>query len=110
MKKYLGEIILVSYFILLIAVLCGLCSCDTQTPEQVNDYVEYSIDTQSAVVTDKETVESLDNYILWVECDRYTGSVFVDVDTYERFDVGDAVVIDIMTDKGNGNKKVKFAY
>lgn len=108
MKKYLGEIICVLFIIGLLLTACSLPNAPETPP--VSDHIEYDIDTQAAVITDRECVDSLDHCIFWVECDRYTGAVFVDPDTCERFDVGETVVIDIMTDKGNGNKKVKFAY
>ena len=108
MKKYLGEIICVLFIIGLLLTACSLPSAPETPP--ANDCVEYSIDTQAAIVTDRDCVESLDHCVLWVECDRYTGSVIVSPDVCERFEIGDTIVIDIMTDKGNGNKKVKFAY
>lgn len=105
MKKYLGEIICVLF---IIGLLLTACSLPKAPP--ANDCVEYSVDTQAAIVTDRDCVESLNHCVLWVECDRYIGSVIVPPDVCERFEIGDTIVIDIMTDKGNGSKKVKFAY
>lgn len=105
MKKYLGEIICILFIIGLLLTACSL----PQAPP-ANDCVEYSVDTQAAIITDRDCVESLDHCVLWVECDRYTGSVIVSPDVCERFAIGDTIVIDILTDKGNGRKKVQFAY
>jgi hypothetical protein len=102
MKKYLGEIICVLF---IIGLLCTACSLPKEPPAN-----EYTVDTQAATITDRECVESLDHCVLWVECDRYTGSVIVSPDVCERFAIGDTIVIDILTDKGNGRKKVQFAY
>ena len=105
MKKYLGEIICVLF---IIGLLLTTCSLPKAPP--ADDCVEYAVDTQAVVVTDRDCVESLDHCVLWVKGDRYTGSVIVSPDVCERFEIGDTIVIDIMTDKGNGSKKVKFAY
>jgi hypothetical protein len=105
MKKYLGEIICVLF---IIGLLLTACSLPKAPP--ANDCVEYAVDTQAAIITDRDCIESLDHCVLWVECDRYTGSVIVSPDVCERFAIGDTIVIDILTDKGNGRKKVQFAY
>ena len=117
MKKYLGEIILVGYFLALVGVLIFVCTldgstppCDCCQPVVIEDTApEYSIRTSAATIIKRDCHASLDECIFFVESDGYAGAVIVPAEICENFDDGDKVVIDILTDKNNF-EKVDFVY